>query len=280
MSDDDVRESQRAKWAALSADWDKWNAVITAQLAPVGAAMIASLGLVDGERHLDIAAGTGEPGLSIARTIPAGHVVLTDLAAEMLAVAERRAAEQGISNVEVQVCSADDLPFADASFDSVSVRFGYMFFPDLAAATAELVRVLRPGGRLSAAVWAREEDNPWVSIPLAAIRTEVDLPPSPPDSPHMYRCAAPGYVGALFSAAGLQGIEESDVGVVLERATPSECWEVLSEHLSAVAGVLQGVDADAQQRVGQLVVAELERFADGGATRVPGLARVTVGTRG
>ena len=66
--------------------------------------------------------------------------MLTDLSPEMLDVAERRAAEQGIDNVETTVCSADDLPFTDATFNSVSVRFGYMFFPDMAKATTEFVQ--------------------------------------------------------------------------------------------------------------------------------------------
>jgi hypothetical protein len=61
--------------------------------------------------------------LSIARLSPKGRVVLTDLAAEMLDVAARRAKAQGIANIETKVCS-DDLPFNDATFDSVSVRFG------------------------------------------------------------------------------------------------------------------------------------------------------------
>jgi SAM-dependent methyltransferase len=110
------------------------------QLGPVGAAMIGRLGIAGDQQHLDIAAGTGEPGLTVARLAPAGHVVLTDLAAEMLGIAARRADAQGITNVETTVCSADDLPFGDAAFDSVSVRFGYMFFPDLAKATVEFAR--------------------------------------------------------------------------------------------------------------------------------------------
>ncbi|MEA2522393.1 MAG: hypothetical protein QOI81_2039, partial [Actinomycetota bacterium] len=72
--------------------------------------------------------------------------MLTDLAAEMLDVAARRARAQGVTNVETQVCGADDLPFNDGTFDGVSVRFGYMFFPDVAKATAEFARVPKPGG--------------------------------------------------------------------------------------------------------------------------------------
>src|SRR6185295_4222686 len=139
---------------------------------------------------------------------PNGRVVLTDLAAEMLDVAARRARAQGIANVETTVCSADDLPFDDATFDSVSVRFGYMFFPDMAKATDEFVRVLKPGGRLCSSVWIKPDENPWTSIAMQAIATEAVLPPPDPDGPSMYRCAAPGYVSELYEAAGLRDVAE------------------------------------------------------------------------
>src|SRR6188472_1966580 len=99
-SGDEIRDAQRAAWAGLSAGWEKWDAVIMDQLGPVSAAMIERLDVADDQRHLDIASGTGEPGLSIAKRAPKGRVVLTDLVAEMLDVAERRATVQGVTNVE------------------------------------------------------------------------------------------------------------------------------------------------------------------------------------
>lgn len=134
-SAEEIRNTQRTTWAGLSAGWEKWDQVIMDQLAPVGTAMIDRLGIADAQQHLDVAAGTGEPGLSIARRSPDGRVVLTDLVAEMLVIAARRADAQGVTNIETKVCSADDLPFDDAIFDSISVRFGYMFFPNAAKAT-------------------------------------------------------------------------------------------------------------------------------------------------
>ena len=125
-SGDEIRDAQRATWAGLSAGWEKWDSVIMDQLGPVGTAIIERLGIASDQQHLDIAAGTGEPGLTVARLAPRGRVVLTDLSAEMLDVATRRANAQGITNIETKVCSADDLPFGDAAFGSISVRFGYM----------------------------------------------------------------------------------------------------------------------------------------------------------
>src|SRR6476661_7188771 len=97
-SADEIRDAQRATWAGLSAGWDKWDSVIMDQLRPVSTAMIERLGIAADQQHLDIAAGTGEPGLTVARLAPRGHVVLTDLAPEMLAVAMQRADAQGITN--------------------------------------------------------------------------------------------------------------------------------------------------------------------------------------
>src|SRR5580765_6652690 len=99
-SADEIRDDQRAAWAGLSAGWEKWDSVIMDQLGPVGAAMIEHLGVAEDHHHLDIASGTGEPGLSVAKLVPKGRVVLTDLVAEMLDIAARRAAAQGIANIE------------------------------------------------------------------------------------------------------------------------------------------------------------------------------------
>jgi SAM-dependent methyltransferase len=276
---DDIRDGQRAAWAGLSPAWEKWDTVIMDQLEPVSTAMIERLGIAADQQHVDIAAGTGEPGLTVARLAPRGHVVLTDLSAEMLDVAARRARAQGVTNFETAVCSADDLPFPDAMFDSVSVRFGYMFFPDLAAATAEFARVLKPGGRICSSVWVDPDRNPWTTIAMRSIAQEAELPPPDPDRPNMYRCAAAGHVSGLYEAAGLRDVAEWDVDVDLVTRSPSEYWEVLSEHVSLAAAALRRVDEPARERIAKAVVADVRAYQTDGEVRVPGLARCIVGTR-
>jgi SAM-dependent methyltransferase len=276
---DDVRDQQRAAWAGLSAGWEKWDAIILDQLGPVSEEMVEHLAITERHHHLDIASGTGEPGLTIARLAPKGSVVLTDLAPEMLQIAERRAGAQGISNVETRVCSADDLPFADASFDGVSVRFGYMFVPDMGATTSELVRVLRPGGRLCSSVWARPEENPWATIAMEAIATEVVVAPPDPDGPSMFRCATPGQLGALYEAAGLGDVVEWDVPVTLVTRSPAQYWEMISEHVSLAVAALQRVDESARERIRAEATARVSEFVENGEVRVPGLARCIGGTK-
>ncbi len=278
-SADEIRDAQRATWARLSAGWEKWDQIITDQLNPVGAAMIERLQIAVDQQHLDIATGTGEPGLSIARRAPKGRVVLTDLAPQMLAVAERRAAAVGITNIETKVCSADDLPFSDAEFDSVSVRFGYMFFPDPAKATAEFVRVLRPGGRICSSVWVSPEANPWTSILMRAITTEVPVAAPDPDGPTMFRYAAPGQVSALYEAAGLRDVAEWDVDIELVTSSPEEYWDMMSEHVSLAAAALQQADEPSRDRIRATVIANVSAYEKDGKVRVPGVARAIVGTK-
>ena len=278
-SGDEIRDVQRATWAGLSAGWEKWDSVIMDQLGPVGTAMIGRLGIAGDQQHLDIAAGTGEPGLTVARLAPGGHVVLTDLSAEMLGIATRRANAHGITNFETTVCSADDLPFGDAAFDSISVRFGYMFFPDVAKATAEFARVLKPGGRLCSSVWAGPGENPWTTIAMQAIAAEAVLAPPDPDGPGMFRCAAPGYVSALYEAAGLRDVAEWDVGVELVTRSPAQYWEMISEHVSLAVAALAQVGEPARERIAKAVIAKVGTYEEDGKVRIPGVARCIVGTK-
>lgn len=278
-SAEEIRDAQRATWAGLSASWEKWDSIIMEQLGPVGAAMIERIDPAADQRHLDVAAGTGEPGLSIARRCPAGHVVLTDLSAEMLEVAQRRATALGVANTSTQVCSAEELPFDDASFDSVSVRFGYMFFPDVAAATAEFARVLAPRGRLCASVWIQPERNPWTTIAMQAIAAETAVPPPDPDGPSMYRFAAPGSVGARFESAGLVDVTEWDVDLELVTDSPAQYWQLISEHVSLVSAALRRVDEPARERMQANVVSAVGAYERDGAIRVPGVARCIVGSK-
>jgi ubiquinone/menaquinone biosynthesis C-methylase UbiE len=277
--DDEIWDVQRAAWAGLSAGWEKWDPVIMDQLGPVGAAMTGRLGIAGDQQHLDVAVGTGEPGLTVARLAPAGHVVLTDLAAEMPGIATRRGDAHGITNFQTAVCSADDLPYGDAAFGRISVRFGYMFFPDVAEATAEFARVLKPGGRVCSSVWARPGENPWTTIAMQAIAAGAVLAPPDPDGPGMFRCVAPGYVSALYLAAGLREVAEWDVGVELVTDSPAQYWEMISEHVSLAVAALAQAGEPARERIAEAVIARVSTYEQDGKVRIPGVARCIAGTK-
>ena len=113
-----------------------------------------------GQRVLDVACGTGVLARAVAdRVGPRGAVVGLDINAGMLAVARRKAPA-----IEWRQGAAEDLPYADASFDAVVSQFGLMFFQDRARAIRQMIRVLRPGGRLAVAVWDSLDRTPAYAV--------------------------------------------------------------------------------------------------------------------
>jgi hypothetical protein len=95
----------------------------------------------------------------------------------------------------------------------------------------------------------------------------------------MFRCAAPGYVRALYEAAGLRDVDEWNVGVELVTRSPAEYWDMNSEHVSLAVAALQRVDGPARERIAQTVIDEVSAYQQDGEVRVPGLARCIVGTK-
>jgi SAM-dependent methyltransferase len=154
-----------------------------------------------------------------------------------------------------------------------------MFFPNVVTATAEFARVLKPGGRLCASVWARPEENAWATIAMRAIATEAVVAPADPDGPNMFRCAAPGYVSALYERVGLRDIAEWDVDVELVTRSPAEYWEMISEHVSLVVAALRQLDEPARERIRTNAIAQVTAFEKDGKVRVPGSARCIVGMK-
>jgi ubiquinone/menaquinone biosynthesis C-methylase UbiE len=276
---DEIREQQRNTWDRFSDGWAKWDDLTGAMLNPVGAEMIRSLELREDGQHLDIAAGSGEPGLSIAALMPRGRVVLTDLSAGMLEWANSNARRRRIANVEFRQCSVDALPFEVGEFDSISCRFGFMFFPDIPAALAEIVRVLRPGGRLSIAVWAEPPGNVWATIPMTAIGEEVAIPTPDPNAPGLFRCATAGSMARLFHEAGLRDVAETDVHGALEAASAEEYWTYVTEVAAGVVAGLAAADGPARERIRNAALARVASFERDGRPALPMHARCIVGTR-
>jgi len=142
-----VKEKQQATWA--SGDY----AVIGTSLQIIGEQLCESVDVSAGQTVLDVAAGNGNAALAAARR--GCDVTATDYVESLLERAGRRAEADGLP-LTTQVADAEDLPFDDASFDVVLSTVGVMFTPNPERAAAELLRVVRPGGRVGLANWTPE----------------------------------------------------------------------------------------------------------------------------
>src|SRR5262245_56825525 len=121
----EIREQQKASWNKSSPGWKKWDDLTMDFLKPYGNEIIQRLNLKDSDMVLDVAAGTGDPGLTIASKVNNGKVIITDLADDMLVIAHENAQKLGLKNVEFCVCDVSELPFADNTFDAISCRMGF-----------------------------------------------------------------------------------------------------------------------------------------------------------
>ncbi len=125
-------------------------------------AAVQAANLKTSSRVLDLCAGTGDLSLALARQGRPAEVVGTDFVPEMLAVAEQKARGfRGRTKVSFSVADAQDLPFPDSSFDVATVAFGVRNLPDRSANFAEVMRVLKPGGRYVILEFSRPSFAPW-----------------------------------------------------------------------------------------------------------------------
>jgi demethylmenaquinone methyltransferase/2-methoxy-6-polyprenyl-1,4-benzoquinol methylase len=142
----------RAMFDRIAAVYDPLNTAMTAGLHHRWRERAVDLaGVGPGARVLDVAAGTGDLTLALARRLaPQGEVVGSDFSEGMLARARTKAAREAVPGVEVRFEWADalQLPYDDDSFDAVTVGFGARNFSDLSRGLAEMVRVVRQGGRV------------------------------------------------------------------------------------------------------------------------------------
>jgi SAM-dependent methyltransferase len=276
---DHIRDEQRQTWDRFSAGWRSWDTVVGGWLAPVGETMLRRATLTSNADVLDVASGTGEPGLTAAAQVPHGHVTLTDLSEQMLAVASGSAADRGLLNVATKVCDAGSLPFADESFDAVLCRFGFMFFPDVHAAADELVRVARPRGRVVAAVWATPENNPWATTIMATITRHVTLPASPPEAPGLFRCAPDDYMHEVFARAGLRDITQEQVSFALVLDSAEQYWTFMTDVAAPVVAGLAQADEAAQHTIHDEVLHLAQNHLRAGQVSIPSTATVITGTR-
>lgn len=244
-----IREQQKASWNRFAAGWKKWDPVTMEFLQPMKEAIIRYLQPNDGQKILDIAAGTGEPALSIAASNKGGTVTITDISEEMMEIAREKAIAKKLTNIETVICDASDLPFENGSFDAVSCRFGFMFFPDMQLAANEIYRVLKPGGRFATTVWNFPEKNFWVTAIMGTIMRLMEIPPPPPEVPGMFRCCKPGRMKDILEKAGFSDIEEREILSTLKTKSVDQYWEMMTEIGASVVAALSQADDGMRSKI-------------------------------
>jgi ubiquinone/menaquinone biosynthesis C-methylase UbiE len=274
-----IREQQKEIWNRFSQGWKKWDDLTMNFLKPIGDKIINLIKPKDADLVLDVASGTGEPGLTIAEKLRGGIVVAADVSEGMLSVTRENAARRGIKNLKIVACDVSELPFPDNSFDSISCRLGFMFFPDMLLAAKEMVRVLKPGGRIAAAVWNVPEKNFWASAILSIINKNMQLVPPIPGAPGLFRCAKSGFIADLFKQAGLKNISETEVKGKLITGNRDVYWTYMTEVVAPVAAALSNAGKAMKVKIKKEVFESINQKYHDGKTAFDSNALVIYGEK-
>jgi enediyne biosynthesis protein CalE5 len=258
-----VRREQREFWNNAAPGWKQMFISLDRAGQHVSDRLVELARIKAGDRVLDIATGTGEPGITAARKVmPGGSVVATDMSPTMLDLARDRAEALGIHNIKFVETGAEALEVEEGDFDAIVCRWGLMFVPNLDLAARRIYELLADGGMLATAVWGSAEKVPMISLGEDATRELAKLPPLPAGAPHPLRLADNTPLQRALSAAGFKDIKVEPINVKFEW----ESVEAFTEQRRAMSAPFRALLAkqspELQQQILDAVTNGARKFAD------------------
>ena len=174
---------------------------------------------------LDLAAGSGDPSLSIAERLTTGRIIALDSSHASLLLAITHAQRLGLTrNIHCIQADAHAIPLKENCADRITCRCGIMFFNETGMVMSEVLRVLKPGGRAAFLVWGPFE-QPFFDATVTTVLRLVRGAQMPPQARTMFRFATPGSLANLLKAAGLGDVREQLLGVArIWSGTPQQLW--------------------------------------------------------
>lgn len=278
---DKYKVTTRQQWEEASDAWNAWGRVLEEWLGNATERMLDAVGVSEGGRVLDVAAGTGGQTIAAARRVgPKGKVVATDISPTILTYALNAAAEAGLTNVETVEVDGEELgDFSGAGFDAVISRVGLIYFPDQNKALTGMRNALREGGRIGAVVYSTPEMNEFFSIPISIIRNRAQLPPPLPGQPGPFSLGAPGTLEEVFAGAGFRDIGVETVPAPLRLSSAAEYVRFARESFGALHQMLAGVSEDERPDIWKEIEDALLQFETDEGFVGPCELLVATGTR-
>ena len=262
----DQKQQQRAMWAM--GDFP----TVAEQIAEVGRAAVEAASVSGGDTVLDVACGAGNATIPAAKT--GATATGLDITPELLDAARRIAAEQGVE-IEWIEGDAEQLPFDEGSFDAVTSVFGCMFAPDHRRAAAEIVRVLRPGGRMAVCAWTPEGRIGKFFITMAQY-----MPPPPEGFEPPVLWGTEDHARQIFDGTGVE-LEFERQAVDFFADSPGEMMERTENKLPPVVAAKAMLEPERWQELRAEIVKLMdeENVADDGSYRAPMEYLVIKGTK-
>jgi ubiquinone/menaquinone biosynthesis C-methylase UbiE len=285
-NDEILRDRVRTEWSAAVPGWKKYGKDMFKWLAPISDQLIKSAGISIGQTVLDVATGTGQPALTIAKIVgPNGKVVGVDLSPEMIEVAKEEAAYLGLTNiVDFQLVKDESLSmFPDNTFDSVVCRNGLMFMPDPVKALKAFHRVLKPGGKASVTVWGSPDKSPVMGVVMNVVSTHVpDMKQSSPGTPGgPFSIPSVEMLRDYFLKAGFSNFNAEKIEVtVAQTDTAEQFWQGMTEVTGFLVILLSKLPNEKKIATKNDVIDSLRKiFPSGGPVKFTGELILGTGTK-
>jgi SAM-dependent methyltransferase len=270
----DHKQASQHIWEVVAPGWEERHAWFERCGRPVTERMLERVDAQPGDTILELAAGTGIVGIQAALALPDAKVVISDFSEPMVEAAQRTGDKLGLTNAQYRTLDAEDLDLPDDSVDRVVCRWGYMLMPEPDRALAETNRVLRAGGRLSAAVFGAPERNPWAGLPGRVLVERDHMPPPGAGAPGILSLADTDRIGSLVTGAGFGEPAIDEVELAWDFKDDDDYWDFLVNAAGALSMVLQRLDSEEAQDVRRDVMQRAVPFRSGEALSLPGLSLV------
>jgi ubiquinone/menaquinone biosynthesis C-methylase UbiE len=255
------KNTTREQWQAAAEAWYRWSPTLNQWLGKATDRMLELAGIATGHHVLDIAAGAGEQSLTAAKKVgPSGMVLATDISANLLAFAEQMARQAGTNNIQTKVMDGENLTLEDATFDAVISRVGLIYFPDQQRALSEMLRVLKPGGKVAAIVYSTPDKNQFFSLPVSIIRRRANLPPPLPGQPGPFSLGAEGLLEKTFAQAGFVNVTAERIDSPLRLPSAKECVRFEKESFGALHQMMSALSDEEKNAVWAEIETELTQF--------------------
>ena len=260
---------------------DAWERAKGRRQETTGAAtdmMLDLAGIRPGDRVLEVAAGTGDLSIMVARRVGAsGYVLATDISTAMLSRAEQAAREAGLAHVETRIMNAASLELEENSFDAVLCRMGLMLFPQPLETLVSMRRIVKQGGKVAVMVHSAAVKNPYHGLPLEIVRRTGNIPPPPPGQPGMFALGS-GALEELLEKSGLREVGVHPVAIRRKFSSLAEAIQSMKSN-AALQELLQRLSGDEQNRAWMDIEQAMRPFQKPNDFEAPGEVLVGVGTK-
>ena len=271
----------RADWDKAATGWDKHAPAIRQWLLQPTTAMLNMAEVASGQTILDLAAGAGDQTLDLAARVgPQGHIVASDISANILTLAGENARRAGYSTVETHLADAEHLGLAEDRFDASVCRLGLMLLPNPLAGLRQVHQSLRPGARFCSMVFAGPEQNPCLRILMSTALRHAGLPPRDPFQPGgLLSLGRPTAIDALFREAGFSAVATTRMDAPFRMPTARHYLEFIQDAAGPILNILAGLAPAAKAAAWADMASQLDAFQTPEGWIGPNTLLLTVGRK-